>query len=691
MVLCFACVFADIEAMDDGRSYTKDLGCRWKESLDVLYVMGPNNVSINCDLQHLRLKELTDSCPPAFIAGGANVASACLEVVFENGKSIVVPVESTLNEAIKGKNGELLVKRRKLGCFTTAVLEKKKTTFGESEEDGYTYSPITYESRKVLDSAIDSIFPKIDMKTNLIKTEGNPKYNYRDTEFQIVLELFGNSNFTFGDRIYVSRSTEGKDGKDPVLIILHIHTVLDPCAVCAEMLQKLAYTMNSFPIRLLLGKSGNQWLKERLQAKTTKFFVEISSERSYLNSRDCAFNLDASYKDPLIFTPETEWLLPTSKTMALSTSTKAPVQKTSVPLVVFRRLDGIDRFILGSQSKSKDSKLSSSCIFPKNITDMTLKPNYGPIAQFVRDNPIKREVVQSVTFTNNDAAGDGDCGYHALDQDNNDRITSRDCSNGLPSNSRTKAAKALIACLGGKDDSTRQGVIRCIAYDVRDRMDLLDLLFLEKDRHLANEIKKAKEKRDNIAAEESSIRAQAIKKYEEINKANIQPSRDTGYSEEVCKEGSDLRDRIWDYIEAEAKKSENCSYEGLLAFHREAEQNLNKISQKELELCNNRDVCLAYVEAFVKPSVEEFSAREEEALKGYFPGGNQLEISPNHEGVADAIALLQGKKLTVIQGDTSYSDQGTILRGSIGDEKNTVYIVNQGGGHYSKATEIRKK
>jgi hypothetical protein len=260
----------------------------------------------------------------------------------------------------------------------------------------------------------------------------------------------------------------------------------------------------------------------------------------------------------------------------------------------------------------------------------------------------------------------------------------RDLSNGKASNSRRKAASSLIECLEGPDTPERQKVIMYIANDVKDRADLVSLLFLEKDKHFAKKIENASKKCHEIEEEETRIRKLARKRYEKINGANIHPSRKGGYSSKECKKGSDYCDRIWDYAGAKEKE-----YGDLLEARSNVEQKLKKAESTLESEVRNPAVCLAYVKAFVKPSIEAFKRRKN--LKVYFPDGNQLEISPNHKGVADAIALLlQGKELTVIQGDPSYNDQGTILRGPI-DDKNRIAIVNWGNGHYSKATEIRKK
>lgn len=53
------------------------------------------------------------------------------------------------------------------------------------------------------------------------------------------------------------------------------------------------------------------------------------------------------------------------------------------------------------------------------------EPNWGPIEQFVQKYPSNKDEKKVVVFKDLGAAGDGDCGYHALDTTETDRQTAR--------------------------------------------------------------------------------------------------------------------------------------------------------------------------------------------------------------------------------------------------------------------------
>lgn len=132
------------------------------------------------------------------------------------------------------------------------------------------------------------------MKDDCIKNgcKSRFKYNYRDTELQVIYELFAQKyqnkkvlkRTPRFSEIFVS-SLGNRQTEDVKLIILHIHTKFDPCAVCAEMLCKLSQTLNYFPEKLII----NENLCGRLRSHQTQFLIEISSDTSYWNARKSDF------------------------------------------------------------------------------------------------------------------------------------------------------------------------------------------------------------------------------------------------------------------------------------------------------------------------------------------------------------------------------------------------------------------
>lgn len=93
----------------------------------------------------------------------------------------------------------------------------------------------------------------------------SPGSSYQCTEGKIVAALMSNPRFNdFVKKLSVLKEDNIK------LIILHIHTIMDPCAVCTRMLTGLSKYINE--------THGILW---SLPSRDFKFLVEVSSNKSY--------------------------------------------------------------------------------------------------------------------------------------------------------------------------------------------------------------------------------------------------------------------------------------------------------------------------------------------------------------------------------------------------------------------------
>lgn len=93
----------------------------------------------------------------------------------------------------------------------------------------------------------------------------SPGSSYQCTEGKIVTALMSASRFNdFVRKLNVSKENNIK------LIILHIHTIMDPCAICTRMLAGLSKYINKTPEVL-----------SPLPSRDFKFLVEVSSNKSY--------------------------------------------------------------------------------------------------------------------------------------------------------------------------------------------------------------------------------------------------------------------------------------------------------------------------------------------------------------------------------------------------------------------------
>ncbi len=195
-------------------------------------------------------------------------------------------------------------------------------------------------------------------------------------------------------------------------------------------------------------------------------------------------------------------------------------------------------------------------------------------------------------------------------------------------------------------------------------------------------------KRNKLDQAETALRAAAIRKYEKVNGANIHPSLAEGHSEVICMQGTNLSDKIWEYIDSLGNKSE---YEELLKRRSEIQKQLEEQEEKEIAFCRESSVVHSYIDSFVKPSIEEFQRQHsQEWLSIYFPYGNQLEVPRDHTGVADAIAYLTDRNLTFIQKNIGYDSKGTVLRQSQFGMSSTMYLINTGNYHYTKGENVKE-
>lgn len=298
-----AASFSDAGAMEGkrGRPYNigRDIGFRWRTTLNVKY----GDVQIDSDAEHSRLRNLVTTCNSVFTANNANIMAASLQVVFKDSFSRVIPIEAVVyTRYLKG-----MPEKARVSCFSTACLTVEKA--GQAS-----HPPITYKNRETLEYSIPFIFGAISMGTDCIKVASSRQfqYDYRDTEFQVVHELFSTKEYgsvpgknrraggfqpterkpRFAE-LFASLISE-KRLEDVALIILHIHTRFDPCSVCAEMLSNLSQTLNYLPGNLLQGKEAQiKQLCEQLKSHSCQFLIEVSSDEPYWNSREAG--LDSFY------------------------------------------------------------------------------------------------------------------------------------------------------------------------------------------------------------------------------------------------------------------------------------------------------------------------------------------------------------------------------------------------------------
>lgn len=288
--------FIQTNAMDEkhGRPYNigHDIGFRWRTTLNIRC----GDVQINSDAEHSRLKEVVEHCDSVLTAGKSNVIAASLQVVFRDSASESIPIKAE----VYTKDLAGTPQGTRIDCFSTACLSV--------EVDSDTrHPPITYRNRETLDLSIPFIFQAIGMNDSCIKSKSADrfKYNYRDTEFQLIHELFSTEEHRF-----VPGKARGQRGKfqaakrnprfmellrailggrsinDLALIILHIHTNFDPCSVCAEMLCNLSETLNYLPEKLI----EDPELSSQLKDHNTQFLIEVSPDAPYWNSGEAGLD-----------------------------------------------------------------------------------------------------------------------------------------------------------------------------------------------------------------------------------------------------------------------------------------------------------------------------------------------------------------------------------------------------------------
>ncbi len=412
---CFVFVlsFSDAVAVEErrGRLYDvrRDIGFRWRTTLNVKYGV----TQIDSDAEHSRLKTFVTGCNPVFRVNNANVATSSLQVVFKDFSSKLIPVEAV----VYTKNLKDMPEKTRVNCFSTACL-----TIGEGDQARH--PPITYKNRETLDFSIPFIFKAISMNTDCVTAipTKHLQYDYRDTEFQIVHELFSTEEYGFvpgrtrrePGRFQNTKRKQrlvelftsiigGKNLEDVELIILHIHTKFDPCSVCAEMLCNLSQTLNYCPKALLKSEEPQiKQLCEQLKTHKTQFLIEVSSDDPCWNSREAG--LDQFYMVQLSgtdwgtkpieilgadkFPPEPSELLHT----AIISNVTANVLPFSYfpPFVVFKRLDPPVIF----KCLKMDREKSIADISPKILEASKVKSEFSIIAQSNPNIAIVSEVTR---------------------------------------------------------------------------------------------------------------------------------------------------------------------------------------------------------------------------------------------------------------------------------------------------------
>lgn len=240
--------FVSVDSLALNRSYSqKDYSFRWRTCLN-LRLSSATTLDC-CETIHKTLKDKVQKAPkntnPLTKKTIGNIAAASVNFVLN---------DSTLNR-------------------NYPVLSTGECEYFDSSQVSFIGGP------KKITNYIEKIFPKIGMDPN------DPNISkYYDTEFQIIGRLFGDNNFA------EIIKTANFDISKLRLIILHIHTMLDPCGICAEVMTRLSYLLNSQPEQFLKDQfhytSSEQentlklkQLCDQLKSHATRFLIEVSSER----------------------------------------------------------------------------------------------------------------------------------------------------------------------------------------------------------------------------------------------------------------------------------------------------------------------------------------------------------------------------------------------------------------------------
>lgn len=388
-LLSFTCCFASERNYLVGR----DIGFRWRTSLNVSY----NNRLVECEKEHDRLKEAVQSYPDSLKnSGKANVAAASLEIIFAgitDREVVDIPSKNYYHFYTSGMDK----------CFTTARIKGTERT----------YKPVTYDD-DTLDESISYIFNAINVPIPSLQ-EGE---SYKDAEYQIVCELFKKSRFI--NILKASLEKLEKNIDSVKLIILHIHTQRDPCAICAEMLCKLSQTLNYDPEKLI---KDDKPLCARLKSHQTQFLIEVSSDEPYRNAASAG--VDTFYLRERLDKKATPLRVPNPSKFPSSfenvTKEKNPLEyfppfvvfKNPQNLVIFNCLLDADMIASSSllkkeeEEQKKGSSPSSSSGSGRTFASNFIPKTIGEIEELLRQGKIMRR----------DVPGDGECGYHALDPD----------------------------------------------------------------------------------------------------------------------------------------------------------------------------------------------------------------------------------------------------------------------------------
>jgi hypothetical protein len=212
---------------------------RWRTSLDVILDTKP----IQCGSLHDKLRIITDEAAQSISKEkndgiNSSVAAASLTVVFldkegnliEENEPIYATIYGFLDDAVLSSS--VKVKKNRLPWFTTMASKRMGTI-------GY-HTPITYAGKAKLEESAKYIFGQIGLNKKderLFKKSSfvsKNVYSYVDAEFQIIHELFYNGHF-----FPILSALKEKHRNDAILlIILHIHTPLDLCSMCTDVLCK---------------------------------------------------------------------------------------------------------------------------------------------------------------------------------------------------------------------------------------------------------------------------------------------------------------------------------------------------------------------------------------------------------------------------------------------------------------------
>ena len=157
----------------------------------------------------------------------------------------------------------------------------------------------------------------VEAINNLLET--NIKGDINDAEAKLIYELLKDDdpkNNTLILNIEELLSITGSKYDDIKLIVLHLHTQMDPCAVCTKIIVGLSRQMNRFKItqnenmkNLLCkilpdqyGSFGNPAdLRNNLQSMRCPFLIEVSSERAYVTKNGQSAHAECSGWDDNFF------------------------------------------------------------------------------------------------------------------------------------------------------------------------------------------------------------------------------------------------------------------------------------------------------------------------------------------------------------------------------------------------------